>query len=147
MQLMYGELLEEDRCRLVVGLEPRGDGAGRRMNSSIPWLLPEAYDVPPILRRSAHVAWQRRWMRRLAIFAANHSRLRWCRLIKTHGDNFSHHDTHHPTAQPPNHATPNPTPHPSPHPKKGGAGRPPEGKGRTATESRRGLTPDREGRR
>ena len=68
----FGELLEGNRCRVETG----ADGARSQFHGA------RARDAPPILYRSAHLAWQRRWMRMLAIKLSQHH---WCRRWKTHG--------------------------------------------------------------
>ena len=64
----YWELLEGDRCRLVViGVETGGRFSPKPVNFVDALAAAEARDSPPVLRRSAHLAWRRQWMRMLAV--------------------------------------------------------------------------------
>ena len=67
----YAELLVGDRCRLVVvGIETGGrwSGEARDFFDTLP--LAKSREVPRVLRRSAHLAWRRRWMRMQAVACA-----------------------------------------------------------------------------
>ena len=64
----YWELLEGDRCRFVViGVETGGRFSPEAVNFVDALAAAKARDSPPVLRRSAHFAWRRRWMRMLAV--------------------------------------------------------------------------------
>ena len=64
----YWELLEGDRCRLVViGVETGGRFSPEAVSFVDALAAAKARDSPPVLRRSAHLAWRRRWMRMLAV--------------------------------------------------------------------------------
>ena len=64
----YGELLEGNRCHLVVvGVETGGRWSQEAYEFVNSMAAARARDAPPILRCSAHLAWQRRWMRMLAV--------------------------------------------------------------------------------
>ena len=63
----YGELLEGNRCQVVVGVETGGRWSQETYDFVNSMVVARARDAPPILRRSPHLAWQRRWMRMLAV--------------------------------------------------------------------------------
>ena len=63
----YWELLEGDRCRLVVSVETGGRFSPEAVNFVDALAAAKARDSPPVLRRSAHLAWRRGWMRMLAV--------------------------------------------------------------------------------
>ena len=85
----YWELLEGDRCRLVViGVETGGRFSPEAVNFVGALAAAKARDSPPVLRRSAHLAWRRRWMRMLAVscgrsFAASSQARATCGLAPT----------------------------------------------------------------
>ena len=84
----YGELLEGDRCQLVVvGVETGGRWSQEACYFVTSLAAGRCRDVLPVLRRSAHLAWQRRWMRMLAISCgkAFASQPPCCPLLKTLG--------------------------------------------------------------
>ena len=63
----YAELLEGDRCHLVVVGVTGGRWSEKALKFVNAMAAAEALETPTVLRRSAHLAWQRRWMRMLAI--------------------------------------------------------------------------------
>ena len=64
----YAELLEGDRCHLViVGVETGGRWSEEAFKFVNALAAAKALETPAILRRSTHLSWQRRWMRMLAI--------------------------------------------------------------------------------
>ena len=67
----YRELLEGHRCGLiVVGVETGGRFGQEAVDYVDSLAAAKARDSPHILRRSAHLAWRRRWMRMLAVSCA-----------------------------------------------------------------------------
>ena len=64
----YGELLEGGRCHLVVVVVETGCRWSQEACNFVTSLAAgRCRDVPLVLRRSAHLVWQRRWMSMLAI--------------------------------------------------------------------------------
>ena len=67
----YAELLTGDRCRLVVVALETG---GRWSNEAIQFIddlaAARAREAPPVMRRSAFLAWKRRWSRMIGISCA-----------------------------------------------------------------------------
>ena len=67
----YAELLAGDRCRLVVVALETG---GRWSNEAIQFIddlaAARAREAPPVMRRSAFLAWKRRWSRMIGISCA-----------------------------------------------------------------------------
>ena len=67
----YAELLEGDRCHLVVvALETGGRWSSEALELVESLAAARAREAPPILRRSAHLAWARRWGRMLSVSCA-----------------------------------------------------------------------------
>ena len=63
----YAELLEGERCHLIVfGVETGGRFSEEAVEFVDRLAAAKARDSP-VVRRSAHLAWRRRWMRMLAI--------------------------------------------------------------------------------
>ena len=70
-QAKYSELLEGHRSGLiVVGVETGGRFGQEAVDFVDSLAAAKARDSPHILRRSAHLAWRRRWMRMLAVSCA-----------------------------------------------------------------------------
>ena len=64
----YAELLHGDRCHLVVvGIETGGRWGPGALHCVDTLAATRAREVPPTLRRSAYLAWVRRWSRMLAV--------------------------------------------------------------------------------
>ena len=67
----YFELLSGDQCRLVVvALEIGGRWSEEAMQFVDDLAAARARDAPPLLRRSAFLAWRKRWSRMIAISCA-----------------------------------------------------------------------------
>ena len=67
----YFELLSGDRCRLVVvALETGGRWSEEAMQIVDDLAAARARDAPLLLRRSAFLAWRKRWSRMIAILCA-----------------------------------------------------------------------------
>ena len=64
------ELLEDDRCHLVVVALETGGRWSLKALELVETLAAAAREAPPILRRSAHLTWARRWGRMLSISCA-----------------------------------------------------------------------------
>ena len=64
----YAELLHGDRCHLVVvGIETGGRWSPEALHFVDTLAATRAREAPPTLRRSAYLAWVRRWPRMLAV--------------------------------------------------------------------------------
>ena len=64
----YAELVESDRCRLVVvGVETGGRWSEEAVTFIDHLASARAREAPPILRGSAFFMWRRRWSRMLAV--------------------------------------------------------------------------------
>ena len=64
----YSELLNGDRCRLVVvALETGGRWSLEAVDFIERLAMARARDAPPNLQRSAFLSWRRRWTRMIAI--------------------------------------------------------------------------------
>ena len=67
----YAELVASERCRLVVvALETRGRWSTEALEFVADMASSRARDAPPVLRRSAFLAWQKRWTRMLSVSCA-----------------------------------------------------------------------------
>ena len=64
----YAELLQGDRCRLVVvGIETGGRWSTEALQFVEMLAAARAREAPRVLRRSAFLAWTRRWSRMLSV--------------------------------------------------------------------------------
>ena len=67
----YAELVGGNRCVLVVvALETGGRWSGEAVEFMDMMAGARAREVLPIMRRSVHLAWRRRWMRMLSVSCA-----------------------------------------------------------------------------
>ena len=64
----HHELLHGDRCRLaVVEIETGEHWSCEALDFVSQTAAAKAGEAPPVLRRSAHLAWSRRWLRMLSV--------------------------------------------------------------------------------
>ena len=67
----YAELVASERCRLVVvALETGGRWSTEALEFVADMASSRARDAPPVLRRSAFLAWRKRWTRMLSVSCA-----------------------------------------------------------------------------
>ena len=67
----YAELVRNERCRLVVvALETGGRWGTEALEFVADMASSRARDAPPVLRRSAFLAWRKRWTRMLSVSCA-----------------------------------------------------------------------------
>ena len=66
----HAELVDNNRCHLVVALETGGRWSVEAMEFVNMKAAARAREVLPILARSVHLAWRKRWTRMLAISCA-----------------------------------------------------------------------------
>ena len=67
----YAELVTSERCRLVVvALETGGRWSTEALEFVADLASSRARDAPPVLRRSAFLAWRKRWTRMLSVSCA-----------------------------------------------------------------------------